>query len=607
MKKLSTNPVQNNATIFDRRRAEEELRRSDDQLLQAVRVAQFGIFDHDHLTGAVYWSPKYREIYGYSADEPASPPTFLASVHPDDLERIGAEILRAHDPAGAGAFDQEHRIVRRDGETRWVSTRSQTFFKAEGAARRPERTVGASIDITERKRADEQLALFRHSIEQAFVAVFWIDHRGGFTYVNEAACRSLGYDREELMRLQLWDIDPVYPREQWNKRWEEYERTKHDSVVRVESRHRRKDGSEFPVEVLCQFITVGDHAIHIAQVHDITEQKRAQEALTLFRTLIDHANDIIEVIDPETGRFLDVNNQACLAHGYTREEYLALTVADLDPVVADKSWEQIKKDMSGSGSIVLESLHRRKDGSAFPVEVNCVNIHLDRDYALAIVRDITERKRTEEALKASEARFRSAFENTAVGMMMIDAGGRFQRVNQAFCALVGYSEDELRAKTFLEITHPEDLEKNLPAVKQLMAGEMESFFVEKRYLHKQGHPVWVHASVAVVRDARGRPCGFIAQSQDITERRRAVEELERSVSLLHSTLESTADGILVVNHEGRIISFNQQFVEMWRLSAAVIDLRDDNQALAFVLDQLKEPEQFLKKVRELYDQPEAES
>ena len=114
-----------------------------------------------------------------------------------------------------------------------------------------------------------------------------------------------------------------------------------------------------------------------------------------FRALVDHTNDSIEIIDPETGCFLDVNESACAAHGYTREEYLALTVREIDPVMAARPWKDIRDEVRRLGSQVFESQHRRKDGSVFPVEVSATYVGLDRDYLLAVVRDISERKRAE--------------------------------------------------------------------------------------------------------------------------------------------------------------------------------------------------------------------
>jgi PAS domain S-box-containing protein len=167
--------------------------------------------------------------------------------------------------------------------------------------------------------------------------------------------------------------------------------------------------------------------------NDITERKRAEQALTLFRTLIDRTNDTIEVIDPETARFLDVNEQACRAHGYTREEYLALTVPEIDPLIGARPWEETMEEVRRSGSLIIESQHRRKDGSGFPVEVNANYIRLDRDYHVAVVRDITERKRAEEALRQTQAELAHVTRVMTIGALTASIA---HEVNQPLAAVV---------------------------------------------------------------------------------------------------------------------------------------------------------------------------
>ena len=127
---------------------------SEQRLLQAIRVGNIGIFDHDHEADTIYWSPELREMYGWDADEPATLPKIVAQVHPEDSERVIAAVRRAHDPAGDGSFDIEHRIIHRRGELRWMLTRSHTRF-SEG--RRPTRTIGAVQDVTERRTAEDRL------------------------------------------------------------------------------------------------------------------------------------------------------------------------------------------------------------------------------------------------------------------------------------------------------------------------------------------------------------------------------------------------------------------------------------------------------------------
>src|SRR5262249_50436496 len=134
--------------VSERKRAEEAVRRSEERLRQAVRVSHLGIFDHDHLAETYYWSPEERAIHGWEQEAPRTLPQLVAMLHPQDRERIVDAIRRAHDPAGDGTFDVEQRIIRPDGEVRWLVTRSQTYFEGEGEARRPARTVGAVLDAT---------------------------------------------------------------------------------------------------------------------------------------------------------------------------------------------------------------------------------------------------------------------------------------------------------------------------------------------------------------------------------------------------------------------------------------------------------------------------
>ena len=153
--------------------AELALRANEERLRQAVGASKIGIFDHDHVTDVMYFSPEQREILGW--DQPVSGKdvhatpgsrTFMDLIHPDDRTRIVAEVDRTH-KSGQGIFDVEYRIIRDDGGLRWITTRSQTFFEGEGAARRPIRTVGASRDITDEKTAEQERSRLQQQLLQA--------------------------------------------------------------------------------------------------------------------------------------------------------------------------------------------------------------------------------------------------------------------------------------------------------------------------------------------------------------------------------------------------------------------------------------------------------
>ena len=152
----------------------------------------------------------------------------------------------------------------------------------------------------------------------------------------------------------------------------------------------------------------GRFAGYMGSCFDITERKRAEESLNLFRALIDQSSDGIEVIDPETGRFLDVNETTCQRLGYRRKELLSMCVPDIEAVaVRFSSWGIMVEELRQAGSKIVEGRHKRKDGSTFPVEVCVRYVKLDCDYLVAAVRDITERKQAEEALRNSHAQLRA--------------------------------------------------------------------------------------------------------------------------------------------------------------------------------------------------------
>jgi PAS domain S-box-containing protein len=153
--------------VTDRKRAEEARRLSEERLRQAVRVARVGVFDHDHRSDTLHWTEKMYEICDWDEDKPVALAGFVERIHPQDRDAVAAAIRRAHDPAGDGVYEVEHRLVRADGTIRWVASRSQTSFEGQGSARRAVRTIGALLDITEIKRVDEQRAEMEQRLRQA--------------------------------------------------------------------------------------------------------------------------------------------------------------------------------------------------------------------------------------------------------------------------------------------------------------------------------------------------------------------------------------------------------------------------------------------------------
>ena len=194
-----------------------------------------------------------------------------------------------------------------------------------------------------------------------------------------------------------------------------------------------------------------------------------------------------------------------------------------------------------------------------------------RQAELEVVNERTEHKVCErtaqlaaqaEQLRVSEEHFRTAFGNAPIGKALVAPDGRWLKVNQAMCELVGYSEAELLRTDFQALTHPDDLEADLDQARRLLAGAIRTYQMEKRYLHKDGHVVWILLSVSLVRDAGGRPQHFISQVQDVTERRRVEAELRASEQRTRLLLESSGEGIYGIDPEGRCTFINRAAAEL---------------------------------------------
>lgn len=214
--------------------------------------------------------------------------------------------------------------------------------------------------------------------------------------------------------------------------------------------------------------------------------------------------------------------------GYTVEESIGRNCRFLQGEERDQPvLEELRAALGEERECRVVLRNYRRDGTPFWNELYVSPVHDDEGRLtnfVGIQNDITERRRIEEVLRESEERFRATFEHAAVGAAQVGIDGRWLRVNRRLCEIVGYSEDELRARTFQEITHPDDLEEDLELTRKMLAGELQTYTLEKRYIRKDGSGVWVNLTVSLVRDASGEPGYFIAVVEDISERKKAEEE-----------------------------------------------------------------------------------
>jgi PAS domain S-box-containing protein len=406
-------------------------------------------------------------------------------------------------------------------------------------------SIAHPVDIEGLRESEER---FRRTFELAGSGLAHIGMDRRFMRVNRRLCEILGYPERELIQLRGKDISHPDDADVINEQRPRLYAGEIDEV-RLEKRYVRKDGSI----VWVQFAMVverdldGNPKYEIAVYDDITARRAAEQALSeseeRFRRTFELAGSGLAHVSLD-GRFLRVNPRVCEILGYTKDELTGMTVKQIShPADRDLADAPRARVMAGEmDSARLEKRYVRKDGAVVWL---AIAIALERDaagrplYAISVLDDITSRKHAEEALRQSEELFRKTFELAASGVAHVSLEGRLIRVNRRLTEMLGYAEQQLIGRSVKDISHPQDRDLTDAQRAQIRSGERESVRFEKRYLRKNGEPVWVSLGIALVRDAFGTPQYEIAMFDDITERKQAEaalqeahEELKRSNSEL---------------------------------------------------------------------------
>ena len=371
------------------------------------------------------------------------------------------------------------------------------------------------------------------------VGIFHTDAQSCCLYVNNRWCEITGISLSQAMG-DGW-MRAIHPEDRTRVQTSWYRCSQENLPFATETRFQRPDGSclwAF-VQAVAQQGNDGQVVGYIGTVTDITYRVESEQVLQRnaaeIHDLYNNAPCGYQSLDSE-GRFIRVNDTELKLLGYTRDELIGKRFADLLTPHSKQLFRKIFPRFKQRGWVQdLELELVRKDDKVVPVSLSGSTVKDDDGNFLmtrSTIFDITERKRAEASLRESQERFRSAFEYSAIGMALVSPQGHWLQVNPALCEIVGYSESELLKLTFQDITHPEDVETSLDYLHHAIYGEIGTYQMEKRYIHKLEQIVWVQLTISTLRDAQGQVLYLIAQIQDITERKTAeaaLRERERRV------------------------------------------------------------------------------
>jgi PAS domain S-box-containing protein len=606
--------------ITDRKYAEEALAKTQSILLAAIDQSPAGIMIADASSSKIRLVNKAaEEILLMSEDEQLrislDNPDIITwqCFRPDGTPFAVDELpLPQTIITGTSCNNVEMRVRRHDGSERWILVNGSPIYGPE------RKIIGGLIvfpDITERKQADEELRenekKYKSVIENIQDVFFRSDKDDRIIMGSPSGARMFGYTSVEEMHGLPLDSFWLNPRE----RERALSKMRESGLIHdYEAIFVKKDGTLFPVSMSAHLLydETGTFQGTEGIIRDITERKHVMEALReseeKFRTFAEQSPNMIFI--NHNGRIVYANAECEKLMGYTKEEFYSSSFNFLQ-ITAPEYVELLKgsyaRHLQGEDVPAYEYSLISKRGKRIDAIIHTKLIPYENEKAiLGIITDITERKQIEEALRESEIRFRKMFDEAPVGYHELDAEGRFTRVNKTELEMLGYTAEEMIGQYAWKYVADEEMSRQRTLAK--LAGTIPPSQGAERILQRKNQTAFpVVIEDRILRDVHGKITGIRTIIEDITERKRTEGKIQQSLSLLQATLESTADGILVVDYRGIITNYNAQFALMWNLPEYILAKGDEKQVINFVLAQLKNPEEYIAKVNALYSLPEADS
>lgn len=447
-----------------------------------------------------------------------------------------------------------------------------------------EAAIAILTDTTVRKQAElslQESQQFIQSIADSNPSILYIYDliEQCCIYVNREVYRFLGYGAEEVLSMKRNllctlmhpdDLELMHQKEQAMANAADGETF--DLEYRIQ--HANGEWRWFQSrDTVFRRTAEGQVQQVIGTAQDITDRKQAEQALReneqKYRQILDSIGDMV-IVKGTDSRLVMGNKAFRNYYGMTSEELQGIIDAPFNQ--SDYTLQYLKDDAyvfeTGQTLEILEEPITRYDGEVrlfSTIKSPIRNQDAEIGMIVAVCRDITDRKQTEAELRASEIRFRSVFEQAAVGIVQASLSGQFLQVNQRFCEIVGYSESEILQRDFQSITYPEDLQDDLEGLQLLLADKTSTFAVEKRYICKNGRLQWVNLTGSLVRDVAGTPQYFVAIVEDIQARKQAEIELQQAKEAAEAANRAKGTFLANMSHELRtplnaILGFTQLMV-----------------------------------------------
>ncbi len=458
-------------------------------------------------------------------------------------------------------------IVKNSGETVLLASIKMAFrlYDAHMELKRQKEHLNTALvkyEQTSEELAEKSVELDRYftsSLDMLCIA----DTEGEFIRLNPEWEKVLGYSVSELEGRPF--IDFVHENDREATLQAVAQLDAQEEVTSFENRFRCKDGSYRWIE--WRSTPIGTKIY--AAARDITERKQTEEDLlereALYRNLMENSIDGVELLD-EYGRFLNVNERECEMTGYSRAELLRMSIADIDPNYPADGFYRFWNEKPKGSSFLFETIHRHKDGTLIPVEVNGIFFKVnDKKYIYGVARDITERRQAEREIRAKEENLRTTLKSIGDGVISTDAEGQVTWMNPVAERLCGWKEEDAKGipleKVFTIINANTRKAADNPVEKVMRSGSIVGLANHTVLVSKQGTEYQIADSAAPIRDDSGGIDGVVLVFRDVTEDYSLRSRIEESERLLTNVFDAVQAGISVLSRDLSILRVNRWIEE----------------------------------------------
>ncbi|MEJ7626477.1 MAG: PAS domain S-box protein [Ferruginibacter sp.] len=507
--------------VTDKVLARKKIEGSEREFRQLADTLPQLVWTTDPNGKQLFASRSWEEFTGM---DPDGPNTWIKIVHPKDFEKINN--LFAESLATGKHYKGEVRLKSKENNYEWHYVLGEPIKNDKGEI---EKWAGAFTNINHQKLAEESLVLQAQVLESMDEGVSVSDEMGYILFTNAAEDRMFGYECGELTGKHA-TIQNAYPQEE-NIRIvvEVIEAVSTSGSWTGEWYNKKKDGTTFYTQSHISAIEVSGKKLMVCVQRNITEEKVYKEELKRFKFMADNASDPF-ILMKEDGSFAYLNDLALQRWGYNREEILKLRVPDIDPLYDIDSFKKIFAKAQKEKIPHFETIHKMKDGTEYPVDVNMGGIVLNGiPYLFAVARDITEWKKAREELNLSLERFQHMSDTMAQFVWTADAEGNLNYFNKAVFDYSGFSHKKLQNEGWLQMVHPDDHKENIGKwTHSVETGE--HFSLHHRFLRNDGVYRWQLSRAIPQLDSNGKIILWVGTSTDIHDQKLFEEKLAKEVA-----------------------------------------------------------------------------